>query len=58
MQKKMQWAQQQRAEHVMNKLNNDDSRIQAYKEVQQQQRMAIAAIQKKVFDDNHTPYPA
>jgi hypothetical protein len=59
MQKEMQWAKQQRAEQVLNRLNNVDSRIQAFKEVQQQQRMAIAAIQKKVLLTTITPtYPA
>jgi len=43
----------------LNRLNNVDSRIQAFKEVQQQQRMAIAAIQKKVLLTTITPtYPA
>jgi hypothetical protein len=59
MQKEMQWAKQQRAEQVLNRLNNVDSRIQAFKEVQQQQRMAIAAIQKKVSLTTITlTYPA
>jgi len=33
---------------VKNKLINDESRVAAFKEVQQQQRIAIAAIQKQV----------
>ena len=44
----MQWAQLQREDHVMNKLNQASDRLAAFKEVQQQQRLAIAAVQKQV----------
>lgn len=48
-QKKMQWAQVQRADHVMKKLDQDSDRMAAFKEVQRQQRLAIFAIQKQVL---------
>ena len=47
-QKKMQWAQAQRSDFVMRKIHQDSDRLAAFKEVQQQQRLAIATIQKQV----------
>ena len=44
----MHWAKEQRAQHLQSKLEIDDSRAAAFKEVQEQQRRAIAAIQKQV----------
>lgn len=52
--KKLQWARESAAERLVNKLNTDDSRIAAFKEVQEQQRRAIAAIQRRVFRSPHS----
>jgi len=54
--KKLQWARESAAERLVNKLNTDDSRIAAFKEVQEQQRRAIAAIQRRVFRSSHSPF--
>jgi hypothetical protein len=53
LQKKMQWAQEKRAQYVIGKLNNDDNRVAAFKEVQLQQRKAIAAIQKQAREEEN-----
>ena len=50
--KRMESAREQRADHVMNKLNMDANRLAAFKEMQLQQRIAIAAIQKQARDED------